>query len=69
MTVFLDSEGPNPDAQSDLGYRCWHMPEDTFSHGAVQVFLEVIISACLTSSYSEPSLQRQHLFAKILPLQ
>ena len=26
------------DAQSDLGFRCPHMPKDTFSHGATQIY-------------------------------
>ena len=30
-----DSKGP--DAQADLGLRCPHMPEDTFSHGIAQL--------------------------------
>ena len=30
------------DAQSDLGLRCPHMPEDTFSHDAAQFLLVFI---------------------------
>ena len=32
MIVLADSEGPEQTAQADLGPRCSHMPEYTFSH-------------------------------------
>ena len=39
MILLADSEGPDQTAemQTDLGLRCPHMLEDTFSHGAVHV--------------------------------
>ena len=47
--VFIDSVSgrrrPRSDcanAQSDLGLRCPHMPEDTFSHGAAKINLYVV---------------------------
>ena len=32
----MDGEGP-AGAQAELGIRCPHMPEDTFSHGAAHI--------------------------------
>ena len=36
LIMFADSEGPDQCAvaQSDLGLRCLHLPEDTFARGA-----------------------------------
>ena len=37
--LLADSEGPDQTAkaQSDLGLRCPHMPEDTVSHGVARM--------------------------------
>ena len=39
MIMFADSEGPDQTAhpRSDLGLRCPHMPEETFSHGVAYI--------------------------------
>ena len=36
------------DAQADLGHRCPHMPEDTFSHDAAHLI------SCLSRALSGP---------------
>ena len=39
MILFMDSGNPDQtvDTQADLGLHCPNMPENTFSHGVVQI--------------------------------
>ena len=37
MIQLADNEGLDQTAQADLGLRCPHMPEDTFSHAAAHL--------------------------------
>ena len=43
MILLADSKVPEQtmDAQADLGLRCQHMHEDTFSHGVASYFWHV----------------------------
>ena len=34
MILLADSEGPDVQAEADLGLCCLQMPQNTFSHGA-----------------------------------
>ena len=46
------------DAQADLGLRCPHMPEDTFSHGAAHIWVcdcLCIFRACIVYTANESS--------------
>ena len=59
MILLADSESPDQTVsvpQADLGLCGPHMPEDTFLHCAAP------------TKYREPTLERQHLFPKMLPL-